>query len=103
MSSFSLPQKGVGIGGGGGDKVSMVTYTYQQTPEEDLKWPGQQPTLSNGLMSDLVICKFRKSMGIHDTECPSWDQVSLNNTNQTKPPFLTSCLSPENIPIVPVW
>ena len=26
-----------------------------------------------------------KSMVIHDTECPFWDQVSLNNTNQTKP------------------
>ena len=24
-----------------------------------------------------------KSMIIHDTECPYWDQVSLNNTNQT--------------------
>ena len=23
-----------------------------------------------GLMADLVICKFRKSMVIHDTECP---------------------------------
>ena len=23
-----------------------------------------------GLMSDLVICKFRKCMVIHDTECP---------------------------------
>ena len=23
-----------------------------------------------------------KSMVIHDTECPYWDQVSLNNTNQ---------------------
>ena len=32
-------------------------------------------------MSDLVICKFRKSMVIHDTECPYWDQVSLNNPN----------------------
>ena len=29
-----------------------------------------------GLMSDLIICKFRKSMVIHDTECPYWDQVS---------------------------
>ena len=26
-----------------------------------------------------------KSMVIHDTECPYRDQVSLNNTNQTKP------------------
>ena len=24
-----------------------------------------------------------KSTVIHDTECPYWDQVSLNNTNQT--------------------
>ena len=31
------------------------------------------------------ICKLKKSMIIHDTECPYWDQVSLNNTNQTKP------------------
>ena len=23
-----------------------------------------------GLMSDLVICRFRKSMVIHDTKCP---------------------------------
>ena len=36
------------------------------------------------LISDLVICKFRKSMVIHDTECPYRDQVSLYNTNQTK-------------------
>ena len=36
-----------------------------------------------GLMSDLVNCKVRKSIIIHDTECPYWDQVSLNNTNQT--------------------
>ena len=28
------------------------------------------------LMSDLVICKFRKKYG-HDTECPYWDQVSV--------------------------
>ena len=34
------------------------------------------------LISDLVIFKFRKSMVIHDTECPYWDKVSLNN-NQT--------------------
>ena len=35
------------------------------------------------LVSDLVICKFRKSMGVHDTECPYWDQVSLNNSKAT--------------------
>ena len=38
-----------------------------------------------GLMSDLLNWKFRKSMVTHETDCPHWDQVSLNNTNQTKP------------------
>ena len=33
-------------------------------------------------MSELVIYKFRKSMVMHDTECPYWDQVSLNNITQ---------------------
>ena len=32
--------------------------------------------------ADLHLLIF-KSMVIHDTECPYWDQVSLNNTNQT--------------------
>ena len=36
--------------------------------------------LKFGLTSDLVICKFSKSMVIHDTKCP-WDQMSLNNTD----------------------
>ena len=36
-------------------------------------------------MSDLMMCKFRKRMVIHDTKCPSWDQVSWNNTNPTQP------------------
>ena len=41
-----------------------------------------------GLMSDLLILHLLiKSMVIHDTKCPFWDQVSLNNTNQTKPNF----------------
>ena len=44
-----------------------------------------------GLMSDLVICNFRKSMIIHDTECPCWDQVSLNNTKLNE-----SCLFTNN-------
>ena len=31
---------------------------------------------------------FIKSMVIHDTECPYWDQVSLNNTNKQTTPHL---------------
>ena len=41
-----------------------------------------------GLTSDLVICKFRKSIVIHDTECLRWYQVSLNNTNPTQTSFV---------------
>ena len=37
----------------------------------------------SGLMSDLVICRFRKVWSYTTLECPYWDQVSLNNTNQT--------------------
>ena len=42
--------------------------------------PGWQPTFMCGLIPDLVISNFIKNMVIHDTECPYWDQVSLNNT-----------------------
>ena len=70
-----------------GDKVSMLTSIYPHKPLR--KWPYAITRLTAhfvyGLMSDLVICKFWKSMITHDTECPYWDQVSLNNTNQTKP------------------
>ena len=36
-------------------------------------------------MFNLLICKFMKVVVIQDTECPYWDQVSLNNIkpNQT--------------------
>ena len=42
-------------------------------------------------MSDLLICKFRKSMAIRDTKYPYWEQVSLNNTNSFSTPF-SSCM-----------
>ena len=46
-----------------------------------------------GLMSDLVNCNFRKSMVIHGTECPYWDQVSLNNPNPNPFTALSTYLS----------
>ena len=39
-----------------------------------------------GLMSDLHL--FIKSMVIHGTEYPDWDQVSLNNTKPNQPIYL---------------
>ena len=35
-----------------------------------------------GLISNLVIWKFRKSMVIHDTECPSWAATKLVDQNR---------------------
>ena len=67
-----------------GDEVSMLTYTNPWGRlSSHLQSPGQLPTLHVAWMSDLVICKCGKSMAIHDTECTYWDQVSLNNINQT--------------------
>ena len=66
-------------------------------PAGRLKWPYAitRPTAHSasmcGLMSDWVICKFRKCMITHDTECTYWDQVSLNNTNQPTNRFHSAC------------
>ena len=59
-----------------------------QSPEEDWSDHMQNHQADSPLYvrpdvrsADLHL--LIKSMVIHDTECPSWDQVSLNNTNQT--------------------
>ena len=63
--------------------VCQPIYTHTN-PWGRLKWPYAIASLIAhfmcGLMSDLVICKFRKSMVMYDTKCPYWDQVSLINT-----------------------
>ena len=85
-----------------GDKVSMLTHTY---PHKLLR--KIEVTICNhqadsplcGVMSDLVICKFKKSMAVHDTECPYWDQVSLNNPN----PLILALMALFNISLKLVW
>ena len=56
------------------DKVSMFTHTYPHKPLRKTKVTicnhQTDGPLMCGLMFDLVIHKFRKSMAIHDTECP---------------------------------
>ena len=67
-----------------GDKVSVLTHTYEHKPLRKIPWP---PVITKliahfGLVSDMVICKYRKEyMVINDTECLYLDQVSL--TTQT--------------------
>ena len=53
-----------------------------------------------GMMLDLMICKFSKGMVIHGIKCPYWDQMSLNNTNQTRPDWsfhITLIVSPYDV------
>ena len=65
-------------------------YIPTQSPEEDWSDHMQNHQADSPLFvwphvwsADLHL--LIKSMVIHDTECPYWDQVSLNNTNQSKP------------------
>ena len=80
-----------------GDKVSVLTHIYPHKPLRKIKVTTCNHQADSPLyvcvMSDLVICKFWKSMVIHDTECRYWDQVSLNNTN---PRGLASIYTPLN-------
>ena len=66
--------------------VCYPLYTHTN-PWGRSKWPYAITRLTAlfmcGLMSALVICNFRKSIVIHDTECLYWDQVPLNNTKPT--------------------
>ena len=56
------------------DKASMLTHIYPHNPLKRLKWPYAITRLTTqfmcGLMFDLVLCKFKKSMIIHDIQCP---------------------------------
>ena len=56
-----------------------VTYAYPHKPLKKIKCPSAIIRLTAHfkcrLMSDLVICKHKKEMVIHDTECPPWNQA----------------------------
>ena len=72
---------------------SIHTHTnpWGKLWSDHMQSPGWQPTLwiMYGLISDLMICKFRKVWSYNDTECPYWDKVSLNNNTTQTQPFLT--------------
>ena len=61
----------------GGDKGVCLPLHTHTNPWGRLKWPSTTTRLTAhfvcGLMSDMVICKFRKGVVMHDTECPFWD------------------------------
>ena len=72
-----------------GDKSEYVnTYIPTQTQEEYWSDHMQNHQADSPLYvwpdvwsADLHL--FIKNMVIHDIECPYWDQMSLNNTNQS--------------------
>ena len=76
-------------------KVSMLTHTYPQKTWVRFKCPSGITKLTAhftwDLMSYLMICKCRKEhWHMCNTECPYWDQVSLNYTNSNLTTLLSS-------------
>ena len=74
-----------------GDKVStgMLTHIYPHKAWRKIeviicKITGDSPLYMWPDVWSADLDLLIKSMVIHDTQCPYWDQVSLNNTNQTK-------------------
>ena len=64
--------------------VSMLTHTYLLKPLRKIK----MTVCNHQADSPLYVWSDVWSSGlqvIYDTECPFWDQVSLNNTNPTQP------------------
>ena len=90
------------------DKVSMLTHIYTHKP-----WRNIEVTICNITRltayfmwpdvwsADLHL--FIKNMVIHDIECPNWDQMSLNNTNQTKPYWDQVSLNHTNPIVYTLW
>ena len=80
-----------------GDKVSMLTHTYPRKPLGILKGLYAITTLAAhfmcGLMSDLVICKFRKVWPymilnvLTETRC-HWTTQTHNPSSSSLPPLL---------------
>ena len=72
-----------------GNKLNMLTHIYSRKHMRKIKWPSAITRLTAhftcGLRSDLVFAWKGKSMIIHDTECPCWDQVLLNITHSKLP------------------
>ena len=70
-----------------GDKVSMLIHIYSHKPWRKIevtisaKSPGWQPTLCVVWCLICWFASYKKSMVIHDTTCPYWDQVSLKQHN----------------------
>ena len=64
----------------------MLIHIYLLTPQRNI----EVTICKHQLILCVAWCLIwlfasleKNSMVIHDTECPYWDQVSLNNTNQT--------------------
>ena len=70
------------------DNMGVMIRLGQGGLRSLLKWPYAMTRLTAhimyGLMSELVTCKFRKNMVIHDTKCP-YTETRCHYTTQTQP------------------
>ena len=75
-----------------GEKVSMLIHTYPLKPlrKNEVAIRNHQADSQIYVWPDVWSDDLQV---IHDTECPYWDQVSLNNNlNLTPLGLLTACL-----------
>ena len=70
-----------------GDKVSMLSHMYPHKPLRKIELIIRKHHAGSPLYVWPIVwsgdLQFQKKYG--HTKCPYWDQVSLNNTSQTKP------------------
>ena len=69
-----------------GPRYRLTVTTLKSIAVAHLQSPGWQPTLC---VAWGLTWWFARLERVHGTECPYWGQVSLNNTNQTKPNHCT--------------
>ena len=69
----------------------IPTYTPEEYWSDHMQTPGWQPVLCVAWCLIWLFASLKKNIVVHDTKCPYWDQVSLNNTNQTKPNLRGLC------------
>ena len=58
----------------------IPTHTPEEYWSDHKQTPGWQPILCVAWCLIRPFASFKKSMVLHDTDFPYWDQVSLNNT-----------------------
>ena len=66
--------------------LTILLLSHYVNSHYGVGWsPGWQPTLCVAWRLIWWFASLEKSMVIHDTKCPYWGQMLLNNTSPTQP------------------